>query len=306
VPADDPTLTRAERWLSTLGSVAAPLSLVTAVLFYFGYAASRAEYRYFGVDVDTIGLSTQGYVMRSPQVLLTPVLLLLGFGLLGVGVRAAVRRRVAADRAGQRQDDSADARSDGYLRVARRLGRILVVGGYCALVAGGALIASYPALGGWPPYPLMTPLLLALGSGSVLYGNGLAMLFGRRRTLHGAPHLVMALILTASVFWATATLAEASGRGLAKETAADLGRLPGVILDTTERLYLTSDQVQESSLGDDPGQSFRYRYRGLRLLIQGDDRLFLVPDNWSPSDSTLVVRLDDSVRVQFRFVNDPP
>jgi hypothetical protein len=34
--------------------------------------------------------------------------------------------------------------------------------------------------------------------------------------------------------------------------------------------------------------------------------MFLVPDKWSASDSTLVVRLDGSVRVQFQFQNEAP
>ena len=53
-------------------------------------------------------------------------------------------------------------------------------------------------------------------------------------------------------------------------------------------------------------QTFHYRYRHLRLLIQGDDRMFLVPDQRSASDSTLLVRLDNSVRMQFQFTNQKP
>lgn len=34
--------------------------------------------------------------------------------------------------------------------------------------------------------------------------------------------------------------------------------------------------------------------------------MFLVPDRWSLSDSTLMVRLDNSVRVQFQFTNQAP
>jgi hypothetical protein len=44
----------------------------------------------------------------------------------------------------------------------------------------------------------------------------------------------------------------------------------------------------------------------LRLLIVGRDRMFLVPETWSASNSTLVVPLDESVRVQFQFQNSPP
>lgn len=54
-------------------------------------------------------------------------------------------------------------------------------------------------------------------------------------------------------------------------------------------------------------QTFHYRYRRLRLLIQGDNLMFLVPDTWSASNSTLVLPIDDgSVRAQFQFQNDPP
>ena len=42
------------------------------------------------------------------------------------------------------------------------------------------------------------------------------------------------------------------------------------------------------------------------LLIQGGDRLFLVPPKWTPSNSTLVIPMDGSVRLQFRFQNSPP
>lgn len=54
------------------------------------------------------------------------------------------------------------------------------------------------------------------------------------------------------------------------------------------------------------GQTFRYRYRGLRLLIMGQGRMFLVPAQWDPSDSALIVPPDGSVRVQFQFENQPP
>jgi hypothetical protein len=64
--------------------------------------------------------------------------------------------------------------------------------------------------------------------------------------------------------------------------------------------------VQESTLPSSAGQTFRYRYRGLNLLIQGKDRLFLVPGVWSPSNFTLVVPMDGSVRLQFQFENERP
>lgn len=112
--------------------------------------------------------------------------------------------------------------------------------------------------------------------------------------------------IVANIFWATATIAQWSGRGLSHYSANHLDRLPSTILDTCERLFFRSPGVEETSLAASPGQTFRYRYRHLRLLIEGKDRMFLVPEHWSASDSTLIVPLDGAVRVQFQFQNDPP
>ena len=117
--------------------------------------------------------------------------------------------------------------------------------------------------------------------------------------------LLVVVTLTCA-FWATATTAQYSGRGLAKSAARQLNRLPVVILDTKERLHLRSPGVVETALPPRTGQTFNYRYRGLRVLIVGENRLFLVPQQWNASDTTLVVSLDESIRVQFQFQNDPP
>ncbi|GAA1981238.1 hypothetical protein GCM10009838_48050 [Catenulispora subtropica] len=71
-------------------------------------------------------------------------------------------------------------------------------------------------------------------------------------------------------------------------------------------MYLHSPGVEETILPATPGQTFHYRYRNLRLLIEGHDRLFLVPATWSASDSTTVVPFDGSARLQFQFVNERP
>src|SRR5215475_1717753 len=73
--ADDrPSGSQFGQWISTWASIVAPVTVLSALLFYFGYVSSSSEYAYFGVDVDTIGLGTQGYIMRSPQTLLVPLL----------------------------------------------------------------------------------------------------------------------------------------------------------------------------------------------------------------------------------------
>ena len=287
-----------QRWWSVGTTFIAPATLLSALLFYFGYVSSRAQYRYFGLDVDTVGLSTQDYVMRSPQALLVPVLVVSLGGASLLLVHLAVRRH----------PPSASAT------------RLLLVVSSLVLLAGLVLVVGYAALGDWPAYPLVTPLLLAAGSAGVLYGMRLpgapaftqstdAESVGLRRGV-----LAFALVaIVACLFWATATLAEWTGLGNGMRTARHLERLPPVILDTQERLFLTDgkdadgqDIVTEKALSAGKDDGFHYRYRGFRLLIQGKGLVFLVPETWSPSNSTLVLPLDDSVRLQFRFVNREP
>jgi hypothetical protein len=118
---------------------------------------------------------------------------------------------------------------------------------------------------------------------------------------------VIYVLIAASIFWATATVAQWSGRGLAQYAVAHVDELPSVILDTKERLFLRDPGIEETQLPPSQGQVFHYRYRGLRLLIEGQNRMFLVPGGaWSASDATLIVPLDGSVRVQFQFQFQPP
>jgi hypothetical protein len=114
--------------------------------------------------------------------------------------------------------------------------------------------------------------------------------------------------VAAALFWATATIAGWSGRGLAKEQARELDRLPSVILDTREPLFLAPgmDVVETRLEPAADGQVYRYRYWHLRLLVEGKDVMFLVPNTWRAGNTTLLVPVDGSVRVRFQFRNDPP
>ena len=203
--------------------------------------------------------------------------------------------------------------------------------GLAVLAVGVVLLFSYAYVRDWAFYGLVTPLLIGLGAALIAYASRVLNLLQRlqkqqapaaakdagrlRATPAHADRSLLArrtagvliyVVIAASIFWATATVAQWSGRGLALYAAQHFDYLPSVILDTKERLFLRDPGIEETVLPPSEGQSFHYRYRGLRLLIEGQDRMFLVPDEWSASDSTLIVPLDGSVRVQFQFRNQPP
>lgn len=315
---------RFEHWVNFAASIVAPVTVLSAVLFYFGYVSARAQYGYFGVDVDTIGLSTRDYIQRSPQALLIPLLALTAIGISALLMHTAVRRRI--DKV---LGEGSTAQED---RLRRQCGSARWVG--LAVTGAGVVLlllyAAVPSVRDWAFYNLVTPLLIAAGAATVWYAE--RVLHMLTPALPGGGHLqtaalvlrrsiaiLIAVVIIACLFWATATVAQWTGRGIAKYNAKHLDKLPTVILDTKERLYSTAGCrhdatlpasqdpcILEQALPMAPGQTYRYRYRHLRLLIQGHDRMFLIPDVWAPSDSTFVVPLDDSVRVRFLFENEPP
>jgi hypothetical protein len=270
----------AERWVSFAAGIVAPVTLISGLLFYFGYVSARSQYEYFGVDVDTIGLSTQDYVMRSPQPLLVP---LLGLTLLAV--------------AGLLLHNAIQPSATGIRRA-----KIIAI---AVLLLGVLGLLGYPLLGRLPYYALVVPVVIGLAAASLGY-----LSYVDRQAAGLKPQYVLlgllAVVTTTCAFWATATTAQYSGRGLAKSDAENLKQFPVVILDTKERLQLRSPGIEETALRTGTGQTFNYRYRGLRLLVVGQNRLFLVPQQWNASNTTLVVPLDGSIRVQFQFQNDPP
>lgn len=330
VASDSSPGTQLEQWISIGTTIVAPATLIGSLLFYFGYVSSASEYAYFGVDVDTIGLSTQDYIMRSPQTLLVPLLVLTLAGAGFLTLNAAVRGRIAAaapagGEAGAAQPDANSARRAGHIRRMVQWSRIF---GLALIAAGVVLLFTYTYVRGWQFYGLVTPLLIAFGAALIAYASHLLNLLQR---LRGQPpaaakgtgplraahadssvlarrtaSILICFVIAASIFWATATVAQWSGLGLAQYQAAHFNDLPSVVLDTRERLFLTDPGIGEATLPPSEGQTFHYRYWGLRLLIEGQDRMFLVPDRWSASDSTLMVPLNDSVRVQFQFVDQQP
>ncbi|HEY0453374.1 hypothetical protein [Actinophytocola sp.] len=305
----DDAVGRLERWIRSSATIVAPATALSALLFYFGYVSSRSRYAYFGIDVDTVGLGTQDYIMRSPQPLLVPMLVLTLAGIGILALLAQTRRWVTAAGPGAAEDPAVTRR-------VRRLARGCLTAGTVVLGAGVVLLLVYVRFRDWAFYPLVTPLLTGAGAALIAYGSQIRDLLRRRpeRTSTEDPTLLLRrsaralvlVVIVVSVFWTTATVAQWSGRGLAQQQALELDRLPSVILDTKERLYLRSPGIDEKALEQSEGQTFHYRYRNLRLLIHANDLMFLVPNTWSASNSTLVVRMNDSVRVQFQFQNQRP
>jgi len=192
------------------------------------------------------------------------------------------------------------ARQSDLLPRARRVCYALMALAPAVFLLG--LLAGLNVL--WRRSPMAAPLLLGGALALFVYAHLLAV----RCT--GAPYplarekavlTTTAALIALCSFWATNSFAQLKGQSDAKHLAAHLWLRPAVVLDTTERFYLPWSGLEETSLPETTSaQHFRYRYRGMRLLAQSGDRMFLIPDDWTWRDGdVLVIPAGSGVRVAF-------
>jgi hypothetical protein len=265
---------RLSRVLKALTQVTSYVAFATALLYYFGWRRSEAQAHAFGADASVFGMSSEDYVLRSIDVVLIPLLILLLAGLLAAWLHGRL--------VGSRYVD----------RAARVLGFSWLV---CA-VGAVLLLVIAPDAGN-----LTVPFWFAGG----LLGTWYAMAL--RRTISGASSptslpvlVILATLAAASMFWMTERVARVVGEARAEQIKADVGgTLEQVGVYSAKRLQLQAVGVTETTLTDDAA-AYRYRYDHLFLLQESGDKFFLLTGDWSPGRGQLVVLPDDgSIRLVF-------
>lgn len=271
--------------LKWLAEILTPTGILVGLLYYFGYVTTDAWFRYFGLELSHVELSQQAIVLQSIAALYLPVGALLVLGLCVHLARRAV--------------DSLLSR--GWRPTVMRKG------GAIAVIAGSGLLIR-ALVGVFVPdiartEPLATsPLSLCAGVHIVVGGVDVIKQTGKPNPPPLRPFRLKVLIgavVVLGLFWATNSVAAAYGRGRAVDFARTLPDRAGVVLDTPERLFLVSGDVEETKLSTEGNATYRYRYRNLRLLAASHGRVYLAPANWQIGDGTVIVLPDDRVRLQF-------
>ena len=218
----------------------------------------------------------------------------------------SVRRVHAATVASTDADEAVAGQGRERLAQLDRSFRLVELAGWCLLAVGALLLFGYALLQDWTPYPLVTPLVMGIGAGLALWSGRLRGQIRPEAKPRNRTRAGPVLGPRDRRLLGDGDGRAVVGRGSAQQLARRLDRLPTVIVDTHERLNSVSPDIKETALPASEAQTFHYRYRGLHLLIQGKDRLFLVPGQWSPSDFTLMLPMDGSVRLPFQFENAQP
>jgi hypothetical protein len=268
-----------------VSAIGPPVTVATALLFYFGWARAEAQAAQMGLDVSLFGYAVQDYILISINALFLPLVCLLAVSVVWVALDRWLRRRIEE--------------GSGRAVIVRAAGIAALFSG---LVVGISLLLAIvePAR-----TALYTPYLMALG---VLVATWCVRLRRLGRDAKGpaltteqrAVETTLVLsIVTLLLFWGTADYAQALGRRLAVNFEQGVQYMPRAEVYSLKPLGIGTGAVTEVKVGS--GETALYRYSGLRLLVLSGGRFFFLHDGWTPRDGTVIVLPDDnSVRIEFK------
>ncbi|MEV3856749.1 hypothetical protein AB0J38_20760 [Streptomyces sp. NPDC050095] len=275
VPPTPPASPRAGRGIrfELLNSVAGAGSFIAGLMLYAGYIYTNAYFGHFRLDTFAVGFDPFELVMRSLRLATLPVLEVLTLTLLV----PAVPRLLTVFRVPARHVE----RVVGAGRATARAHLVPVA-------AGAGLLLAWRWI---QPYGWTAPLLVA---GGLLLGQVPAA--GPRTAWERAVSLLVAGLF---LIWVVALVAGQLGRQDARADAALIVRRPSVVILSTDRLSIAPPGPRGVDLGK--GAHYRYRYEGLRLLVERGHRYYLLPVHWDRStDPVYVIEDDSSVRIEIR------
>lgn len=275
--------------LRALAVVGPPITIATALLFYFGWALTAEQSRAMGVDESIFAMSTRDYVLRSLSALFVPLMVGSAVLLLWVVLHGLMLDLVASPR------------RRGSVR---RGAQLLAWSAWAFVPCAGLLLAL--AVPRWRE--LIVPLSLAIGFLLAEYGVRLRGMADEAAGRHGIGRpawvrnfrgLLVGVLVTAALFWEVANFAEVVGRGKAERVLASSNSYSLVVVYSQNDLKLDVPGVAVETLSGE-ASDFRFRYSGLHLLQRTGGRYFLVPQDWSPTLSPLIVLRDEgSIRLEF-------
>ncbi|MFD3939928.1 hypothetical protein ACFWSF_34320 [Streptomyces sp. NPDC058611] len=272
-PLDDPSEEpEADPYRPTalLRTVVAQGTFVAALLFYLGAMYMSTFYAYFHISLSTLNLGFSELVTQSLRLLKLEVLVAAGLIVLVVSAPWARAQMCGAVEPGTTAKAEA---------VAARLSVPVVV-------IGVVLLALWNEI---QPYGWTAPFLIAVG-----------LLMGQCRDSRGRrPKGLRCKALPvfaagAFLFWTLTQVTIQTAQRDARSRARDVTDWTGVMVLSSHPLSLPTGTVRREVLAS--GLRHRYRYTGLRLLLERDTRYYVVPLGWNVDrDAMYIIQQSDAV-----------
>ena len=291
--------------LKILESVVAPAGALTALLYYFGLLHAYWFLQTFGVEYTVMGFTTYDYLIRSADGLFVPLAVLAGIVLIVLWSYPPLTARISLKR------------KQIIRRIAPRVG--VAVGGSFLIVAIGGILDPYF----WNAFAALPGLSLSFGvlairvsiqmyrqirqgdAGNLRRSKRSSRLrparAGRRlsRRSNFWEWISVFILVNIGLFWAVANYSAAVGSGRGRDLVAALPYWPDVAIYSERDLGLPTSDTRETVCGD--GESaYRYRYDGLKLILQSGSQYLFLPAGWSSDKGVaIVLPKTDGIRLDF-------
>lgn len=273
-----------------VGVIVAPTTLLTSLLFFFGWSRAYWFYDYFGVHSTLLGLTSQDYVQQSLDGLFVPLTVTACATLLALWAHALLRSRLAAG---------------ASPRLRRVLVPALAGGGLALAVAGLWSVVGTTVL---DQHLAAAPISLAVGVVLLVYAVHLWRVAtvggdaaGRPRSagLAVAEWAAVFVLVGLSLFWAANDYSAAVGRSRAQQFVAELPAYPRAVVYSERSLNLRTHGVREVRCQDQDG-AYRFRYDGLKLVLQSGSQYLFLPEVWTPGTGVaILLPRTDALRLEF-------
>ncbi|WP_409492591.1 hypothetical protein [Amycolatopsis sp. cmx-11-12] len=271
--------------LKLVGAVLANTTLLTALLYFFGLVETQVLFAYFRVHYTLLAQTPDEIFARGVDGLYLPLAGAAG-AVLGFVIAVRILRLRLAEHSWAR-----------LLRI-------------CAPIAAGlgALLIISTVLVTLNPEPFRDrPGLPGLG-----FALGVLMLlFAWRHWASTLRSSLLELVLgyalvSIGLFWAVSDYSAAVGTRRGFEVAAQLPARPAATLYSAESLNLTAGGVLQVKCAD-PGAAYKYRYTGLKLLLQSGGQYVFVPSGWrADTGVAFVIPKTDKLRLEFGPARSAP
>lgn len=290
---DSATVTKPDspaKGLRLISTVLAPTTVLTGLLFFFGRQHANWLLAYFGVPLSTMGLTVQDYLVRSADGLFTPVAVVMAAMLTMLWLHRFLHARLT---------------EQGWNRLLRILTPVTVLFGLAGLVVAFVGIVAPQTFATSYSVPGAS---LSLGVTSLLCTSRLTS-SRASRPLPGAiavtEWVVSFVLVSVGLFWAVADYSASVGIGRAMEIEAALTSPPETVLYSPKSLSLHAPGVRETVCRT-PDAAYRYRYTGLKFVLQSGGQYLLLPRQWTRTDGiAIVLPRTDSLRLEFTTIADP-
>jgi len=279
--------------LKIAGTIVAPTTLLTALLFYFGLMYAIGYFRYFGVNWTVLNLPLQDYLLLSASGGIIPLVYAAGVMLLGLWLY-------------QLPLDMLSTRAQRVM-LAVLLPSAAIAG---LFLLGVAMVdVWYPVLGMNFPQE-GRGLSLSIGVLLLAYAARLRRrLSAKRRSVRTPPRVPVGMVIakwgtvfilvSVGLFWAVSSYAVNAGEAEARGLAVDLPCETDVAIYSEKSLNIQTPSVRESTR-QSADSAYPFRYDNLKLVPQSGNMYLFLPAGWTHEKGTaILLPRSDKIRLEF-------